>query len=373
MVNKRLAMTVLVIVILFVGVTAGAISYYIITNEPSSKQASTQSQISEENETSNLRAQISSLNNQLANLTNIANNLTSANLETSLETHEMIGANSSYMGGLVATPVPYNYLWIEGSVTNTGKGYAYNAGLHAVAYAADGTLEINITVPLTGSNYGTDNATNAFVSKTYGNSSLTLEVLDSGQTTNVYINIFHEGLVTNWTVTPVCWTYVPNYKAIQNETLSSQVSYLKNQVSFLNAMITNLTTANLEASLAIKEYPATTQTNPAGTYTISYENSLFIVGSVTNTGEGVAYNAGLHVIGYTANGTLEMDMTVPLAGGGVSYYSTNYTAPPELSTLNSGYGYDSYSSSNSASIGMAIYTPDLVTSWTVTPVWTNSP
>ena len=288
----------------------------------------------------------------------------------------MIGANSSYMGGLVATPVPYNYLWIAGSVTNTGKGYANDAGLQVIAYDADGTLEVNLTVPFTGSTFGTDNATNAFVSKTYGDSNLNLSILDSGQKTNIGLNIFHEGLVVNWTVTPVCWNAnsVKNEVATNNnETLDSQVFDLQNQITNIMAMITNLSSANLVASLGIKEYPATTQYNPAGTYSVSYENSLFIVGSVTNTGEGVAYNAGLHVVGYTVNGTVEMNMTVPLSGGSISYNSTNYTAPTKLSTLNSGYGYDSYSSSNSASIGMVIYTPDLVSNWTVTPVWTNSP
>ena len=243
-----------------------------------------------------------------------------------------------------------------------------------VAYAADGTLEVNSIIPFTGSTFGTDNATQAFVSKTYGNSIFTLPILDSGQTTNVGLNIFHESLVTNWTVTPVCWNANSFNAGNNNEISFAQVSYLENQITNLNDLISNLTSANLVTSLAIKEYPATTQTNPAGAYSISYENSLFIVGSVTNTGEGVAYNAGLHVVGYTVNGTLEMDMTLPLSTmRGTSYYSANYTSPTELSTLNSGYGYDSYSSSNSASIGMAIYTPDFVSNWTVTPVWTNTP
>jgi hypothetical protein len=107
------------------------------------------------------------------------------------------------MAGLVHTPVPFNYLFIEGSVTNTGEGTAYNAGLHVVAYGANGTLEINMTVPLSGGNFGTDNVTDAFVSSTCGNSSLTLGALYSEQTTDVYINIFHEGSVSTWTVTPV--------------------------------------------------------------------------------------------------------------------------------------------------------------------------
>jgi hypothetical protein len=64
-----------------------------------------------------------------------------------------------------------------------------------------------MTVPLEGGIFGTDNATNAFVLKTYGNSP-TLGVLDGEQTAYIGISIFHEGTVTNWTVTPV-WTNYP--------------------------------------------------------------------------------------------------------------------------------------------------------------------
>ncbi|MGA2682760.1 MAG: hypothetical protein ABSF44_13285 [Candidatus Bathyarchaeia archaeon] len=362
MLSRRKAYA-LIVVALFLSVIAGIV-YFNIVNQRNSKQVNNQSQVSDQ--TSTLKAQILSLKGQLANLTGIVENLTLANLVTSLETHEMIGANSSYMGGLVPTPVPYNYLWIEGSVTNTGKGYAVNAGLQVVAYAANGTLEVNLTVPFTGTIFGSDNATNAFVSKNYGNSSLVLQILDSGQTTNVGINIFHEGAVDNWTITPVCWSYAPTVLS-QNQPLSSQVAYLENQVENLNAMIASLSTANLVASLNMKEYPATTQ------YGVSFENSLFIVGSVTNTGEGAAYNAGLHIVAYNAEGKLEINMTVPAEGGTFTYDSSTYTNPPKLPTINSGYGFDSYSSSNSASIGMTIYSPEFVSNYTVTPVWTDSP
>ena len=98
---------------------------------------------------------------------------------------------------------PYNHLYIEGSVTNTGESTAYNAGLHVVAYNSTGTLEINMTVPLTSSGpwYGAEFG----VSSDFGISSLKLTTLDSGQNMYIEINIFHEGTVTNWTITPV-WT-----------------------------------------------------------------------------------------------------------------------------------------------------------------------
>ena len=74
-------------------------------------------------------------------------------------------------------------------------------------------LEVNMTVPLDGQEnvtgneitdlapvFGTDAAT-----QIYGNDSLQLGNLYSGQTVSISLGIFHEGTVTNWTITPV-WT-----------------------------------------------------------------------------------------------------------------------------------------------------------------------
>ena len=163
---------------------------------------------------------------------------------------------------------------------------------------------------------------------------------------------------------PSCWTYsnsLNNEAANQNDE-TSNLNNLKSLNANLTDIIKNLTTANLVTSLAIKEYPATIQ------YNISYENALFIVGSVTNTGEGVAYNAGLHIVAYTVDNALEIDMIVPLSDVGAGYDSSTYSGShPQLSTLFSGYN------TNSASIGVAIHSQNLVSNWTVTPVWTNAP
>jgi hypothetical protein len=129
--------------------------------------------------------------------------------------------NAYLVTALGATEIPHNYneggyelynhLYITGSVTNTGKSTAHNAGLHVVAYNSTGTLEINMTVPLANSGtmygavFGTDVATDNYVSGIYGISSTRLITLDSGQNMPIMINIFHEGTVTNWTITPV-WT-----------------------------------------------------------------------------------------------------------------------------------------------------------------------
>jgi hypothetical protein len=114
------------------------------------------------------------------------------------------------------TPLLYNHLLIMGSVTNTGVTTAYNAGLHVVAYQADGKVQINMTVPLdnwanetTNENtdfapvFGTDAST-----QIYGNESLQLGNLYSGQNITIILGIFHHGTVTNWTITPV-WTSNP--------------------------------------------------------------------------------------------------------------------------------------------------------------------
>ena len=97
---------------------------------------------------------------------------------------------------------------------------AYNAGLKVVGYSANGTLEINMIVPLVhGSedshygtfssvDFGTDNATQAFIARNGNSGSLQLQNLGGEQATVINTNIIHEGTVSSWTVTPV-WTNSP--------------------------------------------------------------------------------------------------------------------------------------------------------------------
>jgi len=168
------AVSFLVIVLLFVSAIAGTIFYYNgIVNSENSKITS------QNNEIANLIRQISNITTQIANLT-------TANLVPALVVTE-VGA---------FTPPRADYLSITGSVNNTGKGIAYNAGLHVVAYSAAGTVEINMTVPLT-----------IDVEVEIG-SSLPLGNLDAGQSAIVVLDIQHLGTVTSWTITPV-WTKSP--------------------------------------------------------------------------------------------------------------------------------------------------------------------
>jgi hypothetical protein len=204
--NKGKAITALIVAILF----AGTIFYCNeVVNDRNSQIASLNTQIAnQDNEIANQNNEIANLTSQISNLERYSANqtyLTSANLVTAVVITEL-PANVLW----ASTPIypPYSNLHITGSANNTGEGTAYNAGLHVVAYAADGTLEINMTVPLNGGPFGTDNAINAYLKSIniYGNP--ILGVLYSGQTVTIGVDIFHEGIVTNWTVTPV-WTNSP--------------------------------------------------------------------------------------------------------------------------------------------------------------------
>ena len=177
--NKKITViSFLIVAILFVSAIAGTIIYY-------------NSQIT------NLNSQISNLKSQIANL--------AVNLEASLGITE-IPSNSSFN---VHFSTKYSHLYLSGSVTNVGNSTAYNAGLHIIAYTANSTLEINMTVPLVNDEaFGTDAGTNNYVSANLGSNLLQLGILQSEQKVTVSISIYHEGTVSKWTVTPV-WTNSP--------------------------------------------------------------------------------------------------------------------------------------------------------------------
>lgn len=183
-----------VLAVLFVSVIAGTIFYYNgELNDRNSKISS-------------LNSQIVSLNKEVTNLTSQLHvfgqeNLTSPYLSTALGATEIAGGEGQN-----------NRLWISGTVTNTGEGTAFNAGLHVVASAANGTIELNMTVPLNNNdvaNYGSEAASfSAYIANGDNNPSYFLPSLAGGGTAVVGINVFHEGVVSNWTLTPV-WTDIP--------------------------------------------------------------------------------------------------------------------------------------------------------------------
>lgn len=165
-----------------------------------------------ESQNSILENQTRDLQNMISSLQSKATSLTTANLVTALGIVE-VPKDSPHN---FPNPLLYNHLYVEGSVTNDDSGIAYHAGLHVVAYAADGMEEINLTVPLfslmnaTGTEvtmFGPVFGTNA-KTQIYGNDSLALGSLSAGQTAQISFAIFHESKVSAWTVTPV-WTNSP--------------------------------------------------------------------------------------------------------------------------------------------------------------------
>jgi hypothetical protein len=198
--NKKRMATPVLIAILVVGAFVGTIFYF-------------------NSEIANLNSQISNIKSQLTIVTGQLKNLTTANVVTSLTATEVPYSYNNYTGHELL-----NYLYIAGSATNTGRGTAYNTGLHVVAYTATGALEIDMTVPLGvgGYGYGVNNSTNA-LGTTYTPNSPHLSILSPGlgaapvstlgsvpgfNSGLIAIAIYHEGTVTNWTITPV-WTDSP--------------------------------------------------------------------------------------------------------------------------------------------------------------------
>ncbi len=173
-------------------------------------------------EITSLKGQVADENNQIANLTNQIENFNaqSAYLNTQLGIIDYVTNSTPYDGPSLAAE-GIDGLYIKGSVANVGNMTAYNAGLHVVGYDANNTLWINMTVPLAyaaGGSFnnalffGTDNKTQSYADNQNSINgvvaSLKLESLDSGKGTMVNVNIIHEGIVSNWTVTPV-WTNIP--------------------------------------------------------------------------------------------------------------------------------------------------------------------
>ncbi len=153
--------------------------------------------------------------------------------------------------------------------------------------------------------------------------------------------------------------------------LNSQISDLKGQVANLNGRVTNLTSANLVTALGINEVQYDSGhdiANPAPF------NHLYIAGSVTNMGEGTAYNAGLHVAAYDANGGLVINMTVPLAyiasfgtdSASVAYALEHYGGRSSLQL-------GSLLTAQTADIDIQIFHEGNASKWDITPVWKNSP
>lgn len=210
--GKKVISASILIAIAFVAAIFGTIVYCnSVINAGASKIALLNSQ------TGSLNRRVSDLKSQAANVSSQITDMFSPNIITALGITE-VPYNSPHN---YPTPLLYNHLLIMGTVTNTGVMTAYNAGLHVVAYQADGKVQINMTVPLDNWANETSNENTDFApvfgtdpsTQIYGNESLRLGNLYSGQNVTVILGIFHHGTVTNWTVTPV-WTSTPTASTV---------------------------------------------------------------------------------------------------------------------------------------------------------------
>lgn len=160
--NKKIIVVSVFIVILFGSAIAETIFYF-------------------NNEIANLNVKVANLNSQISTLSGQIANLSSPYLVTALGTHEYVG------NGL-------DYLNIGGTVINSGRGTAYNAGLLVTAYnTGTGALEINMTVPLGPlEEFAVGSSTDPRISN-FDNSSLQLGYLPTQQTATIGVNIYHFG------------------------------------------------------------------------------------------------------------------------------------------------------------------------------------
>ena len=203
-IDPRILVVSLVFAIIFAAVLS-SYAYLIIVQDY--KIASLKAQEQNLNsEIENLTNQIPSVNDQTTNLTAayLASGL-KANVTTALQGKEIV--TSDYAA---TQSIPYNYFYISGTVTNTGNGTAFETGLHVIAYDVydKNTIDIDLTLPF-GGRFGTDGTIDAYVAKSQGGtSSFQLESLGSGQTKTINIQIFHEGTVSNWSITLV-WKNSP--------------------------------------------------------------------------------------------------------------------------------------------------------------------
>ena len=139
-------------------------------------------------------AQITLINNQIDNLTSQVSNLTAQIADLS-PAYRVTRLGINEISARDTFNDPYPELYIEGSVTNTGERTGYNAGLHVIAYNAAGECKINMTLPLASATAAYDAQSSFFVTTKLGK-------LYGGATADIDIDINHQGVVTNWTVTP---------------------------------------------------------------------------------------------------------------------------------------------------------------------------
>lgn len=170
---------VVVVAVLVVSVVAGLILYY-------------------SNEIANLNSQVENLNGHLHD-PYIVTSLGSAVLN-----------NFTYSSnGVNVTSIALN---LAGTITNTGRGEAYNVGLYVDATDASGATVINVTIPV---NYNSTLENSTSKSFSYiptvilSGENLNLSNSTLGITQEYYCDyaIPCNAAPVNWTITPVCTNF----------------------------------------------------------------------------------------------------------------------------------------------------------------------
>ena len=177
-IDPRIFVVTLVFAIIFAGVLS---SYFYVIIFQDYKIASLTSQ------EQNLNSEIENLTNQIPSLQEQTTNLTAAylasgfkaNLATALQGKEIVTSDFA-----ATQSIPFNYFYISGTVTNTGNGTAFKAGLHVIAYDIyNNTRDIDLTLPL-GGTFGTDSSTNDYITNIYGGISQSLQLGSLGSGTD---------------------------------------------------------------------------------------------------------------------------------------------------------------------------------------------
>jgi uncharacterized membrane protein len=195
--NGRKAIIALVVAVLSVTAIIGTAFY---------------SEIAQSNNTVNVHDKDSQSNVEVANKTSPTpkvENFAPANIDISdlvVKEYTKMNISDTWPAGWF-----FNSLEIHGFATNVVDDTAENAGLHVIAYSATNTLLIDVTVPLIetwyrGGRYGTTAEIIGMLR--IDDQVIQLSTLDGGKSAYVSTTIYHEGVATHWTVTPV-WTNSP--------------------------------------------------------------------------------------------------------------------------------------------------------------------
>ncbi len=136
----------------------------------------------------------------------------------------------------------------------------------------------------------------------------------------------------------------------QIDALNATVDQMNQQVDDLRESLAKYT-ASLITELGVKDLVESNTTN----------HYLYVKGDVINNGVTTAYNAKLHIVGYSVNHEVLIDL----------YSSIGFEVHQNGFSSSSNFGSILPTQTQSAII--SIYHSGTVASWDITPVWTNTP